>query len=165
MRQSARYCRTRSASAARTPAWCSERCHDGGLEGLGPGRRRAGAGFAVMVVSARGTERGAVAQSGLAPSLLATVFCSSSGEGVNCHALCETLATSAPMVSPTRFTNSVHNAAAGCWHIAVASRATSTSVCAFDASFGAGLIEAATSIHAAREPLLLVARDSPHPAP
>ena len=124
-------------------------------------RRRAGA--AVKLALAVADE--AVAQAGLDPALLATVFCSSSGEGVNCHALCETLATSAPMVSPTRFTNSVHNAAAGCWHIAVASRATSTSVCAFDASFGAGLIEAASSVHVARQPLLLVASDSPYPEP
>ena len=42
-------------------------------------------------------------------------------------------------VSPTRFTNSVHNAAAGYWHIATASRAPSTSLCGYDASFGAGL--------------------------
>ncbi|HEY4068467.1 MAG TPA: beta-ketoacyl synthase chain length factor [Burkholderiaceae bacterium] len=124
-------------------------------------RRRAGA--AVKLALAVADE--AVAQSGLDPSMLTTVFCSSSGEGVNCHALCETLATPAPMVSPTRFTNSVHNAAAGCWHIAVASRATSTSLCAHDASFGAGLIEAASSVHTARQPLLLVASDSPYPEP
>ncbi|HWH85063.1 MAG TPA: beta-ketoacyl synthase chain length factor, partial [Burkholderiaceae bacterium] len=87
------------------------------------------------------------------------------GEGVNCHALCETLASAAPMVSPTRFTNSVHNAAAGCWHIAVGSRAASTSLCAFDASFGAGLLEAATSVAIGRAPVLLVAGDSPYPEP
>ena len=69
------------------------------------------------------------------------------------------------MVSPTRFTNSVHNAAAGCWHIAVASRASSTSLCAFDGSFGAGLIEAATSVHLSGQPVLLVASDSPYPEP
>ena len=76
-----------------------------------------------------------------------------------------TLATPAPMVSPTRFTNSVHNAPAGCWHIAVASRASSTSLCAFDGSFSAGLIEAATSVQLTGLPVLLVASDSPYPAP
>jgi hypothetical protein len=124
-------------------------------------RRRAGA--AVKLALAVADE--AVAQANVDPGVLATVFTSSSGEGVNCHALCETLATPAPMVSPTRFTNSVHNAAAGCWHIAVASRATSTSLCAFDASFGAGLIEAASSVYSTRMPLLLVASDSPYPEP
>ena len=76
-----------------------------------------------------------------------------------------TLATPSPVVSPTRFTNSVHNAASGCWHIAVASQATSTSLCAFDASFGAGLIEAATCVATSGAPVLLVASDSPYPEP
>ena len=124
-------------------------------------RRRAGA--AVKLALAVADE--AVAQAQVDPGALATVFTSSSGEGVNCHMLCETLATPAPMVSPTRFTNSVHNAAAGCWHIAVASRAASTSLCAFDGSFGAGLIEAATSVRLTGQPVLLVASDSPYPEP
>ena len=124
-------------------------------------RRRAGAAVKLALAVADA----AVAQARLDPAQLATVFTSSSGEGTNCHALCETLATPAPMVSPTRFTNSVHNAAAGCWHIAVASRATSTSLCAFDASFSAGLIEAATLARVGAHPVLLVASDSPYPEP
>ena len=124
-------------------------------------RRRAGA--AVKLALAIADE--AVSQAQLDPATLATVFTSSSGEGVNCHALCETLATPTPMVSPTRFTNSVHNAAAGCWHIAVSSRASSTSLCAFDGSFSAGLIEAATSAQLTGLPVLLVASDSPYPEP
>ena len=124
-------------------------------------RRRAGA--AVKLALAVADE--AVAHARIDPGTLATVFTSSSGEGTHCHALCETLATPAPLVSPTRFTNSVHNAASGCWHIAVASRAASTSLCAFDGSFGAGLIEAATSVCTSDMPVLLVASDSPYPEP
>jgi len=124
-------------------------------------RRRAGA--AVKLALAVADE--AVAQAQADPAHLATVFASSSGEGTNCHALCETLASDAPMVSPTRFTNSVHNAASGAWHIAVGSRAASTSLCAFDGSFGAGLIEAATSVALSGAPMLLVASDSPYPEP
>jgi hypothetical protein len=124
-------------------------------------RRRAGA--AVKLAMALADE--AVGQAQVDPATLATVFTSSSGEGVNCHMLCETLATPVPMVSPTRFTNSVHNAASGCWHIAVGSRASSTSLCAFDGSFGAGLIEAATSVQVSGDPMLLVASDSPYPEP
>jgi hypothetical protein len=124
-------------------------------------RRRAGA--AVKLALAVADE--AVAQAQVDAGTLATVFTSSSGEGANCHLLCETLATAAPVVSPTRFTNSVHNAASGCWHIAVASQAASTSLCAFDASFGAGLIEAATSVLMSGAPVLLVASDSPYPEP
>jgi hypothetical protein len=124
-------------------------------------RRRAGA--AVKLALAVADE--AVAQAGVDPGTLATVFTSSSGEGNHCHALCETLAGPAPMVSPTRFTNSVHNAPSGYWHIAVASRASSTSLCAFDGSFGAGLIEAVLGVLASGHPLLLVASDSPYPEP
>ena len=124
-------------------------------------RRRAGA--AVKLAMAVADE--AVAHAGVDPHTLATVFSASSGEGGNCHILCETLATDHPMVSPTRFTNSVHNAAAGYWHIAVASRAASTSLGAFDASFGAGLIEAATNVALSGAPILLVASDTPYPEP
>jgi hypothetical protein len=129
---------------------------------LPPAERRR-AGSAVKLAMAVADQ--AVTQAQIDPGHLATVFTSSSGEGSNCHALCETLATPSPVVSPTRFTNSVHNASSGAWHIAVASRAPSTSLCAFDGSFGAGLIEAATSVCLTGQPMLLVASDSPYPEP
>ncbi len=124
-------------------------------------RRRAGA--AIKLAMAVADE--AVAHAAIDPITLATVFASSSGEGVNCHLLCEALAGSDRLLSPTRFTNSVHNAAAGYWHIAVASRAASTSLAAYGASFGAGLLETATQVHATRAPVLLVASDTPYPQP
>src|SRR5262249_34582118 len=68
-------------------------------------------------------------------------------------------------VSPTRFHNSVHNAPAGYWAIALSNRAPSTSLCANDASFGAGLLEAIAYIATENEPSLLVAYDLPHPEP
>jgi hypothetical protein len=128
-----------------------------------PAAERRRAGSAVKLALAVADE--AVARATLDPSTLATVFTSSSGEGSHCHALCETLASSTPMVSPTRFANSVHNAAAGCWHIAVQSRAPSTSLCGYDGSFGAGMIEAAVDVRVIGMPMLLVASDSPYPEP
>ncbi|MET0334873.1 MAG: beta-ketoacyl synthase chain length factor [Rhizobacter sp.] len=128
-----------------------------------PAAERRRAGSAVKLAMAVADEAVAAAQ--VDPSTLGTVFTSSSGECANCHALCEALAMPAPVVSPTRFTNSVHNASSGSWHIAVGSRASSTSLCAFDGSFGAGLIEAAASVCLDRQPLLLVASDSPYPEP
>ena len=124
-------------------------------------RRRAGA--AIKLAMAVADE--AVTGTGIDPALLATVFSASSGEGANCHALCEALAAPDRAVSPTRFTNSVHNAAAGYWHIAVASRAASTSLSAFDAGFGAGLLEAVSQVAVARAPVLLVVADTPYPEP
>jgi Beta-ketoacyl synthase, N-terminal domain len=102
---------------------------------------------------------------GLQASALPTVFTSSTGDPLNCHLLCEALATTERMVSPTRFTNSVHNAAAGYWHIAAQSRQPSTSLAAFDASFAAGLLEAAVQVRATQAPVLLVACDVPYPEP
>ena len=129
---------------------------------LPPAERRR-AGSAVKLAMAVADE--AVAQAAADPGALATVFSSSSGECSNCHAICEALTLPTPLVSPTRFTNSVHNASSGAWHIAVGSRAPSTSLCAFDGSFGAGLIEAVTSVQLSGQPVLLVASDSPYPEP
>ena len=95
----------------------------------------------------------------------ATVFTSSSGEGETLHQMCEALASAEPEVSPTRFHNSVHNAAAGYWSIATRSREASTSLCAYDASFGAGLIEALTQVASWRKPVALIAYDQPYPEP
>ena len=124
-------------------------------------RRRAGTLVkASLVVAGQ-----ALAASGLDPTALPTVFASTCGETSNCHILFETLATPERLVSPTRFTNSVHNAAAGYWHIATQSRAPSTSLAAFDASFAAGLLEAASQCLCSQGPVLLVACDMPYPEP
>jgi hypothetical protein len=98
-------------------------------------------------------------------SQLSTVFSTSSGEPANCHALCETLALPERLISPTRFTNSVHNAAAGYWHIAKRCTAPSTSLCGFDASWGAGLLEAAAQCTTGQRPILMVSADVPYPEP
>ena len=82
-----------------------------------------------------------------------------------CHAMCEALARPERLLSPTRFTNSVHNAPAGYWHIAAQSRRASTSLAAYDASVCAGLLEAAAQCCSSRQPVLLVACDMPYPAP
>jgi hypothetical protein len=96
---------------------------------------------------------------------VATVFTSASGDPAICHAMCEALAKPERVVSPTRFTNSVHNAPAGYWHIAVQSRRASTSLAAYDASANAGLLEAAVQCVSSRAPVLLVAADMPYPEP
>lgn len=124
-------------------------------------RRRAGAVVKTSLVVADQ----ALAEAGLDPATLATVFTSSTGEPANCHALCEALAAPERLVSPTRFTNSVHNAPGGYWHIAVHSMAPSTSLAAYDASFGAGLLEAMVQVASHNAPVLLVAADVPYHAP
>jgi hypothetical protein len=124
-------------------------------------RRRAGAVVRASIVVADE----ALAAAGLDPATLATVFSSSTGEPANCHALCEALAAPERLVSPTRFTNSVHNAPGGYWHIAVQGMAPSTSLAAFDGSFAAGLLEAMAQVAANQAPVLLVVADVPYPEP
>src|SRR5262249_551245 len=107
----------------------------------------------------------ASAHAGADPAQLAAVFSSSGADGQNCHEICEALATSERLISPTRFHNSVHNAAAGYWGIATGATPVSTALCAYDASFGAGLLEAMTYLHTEAAPVLLIVYDTVHPEP
>jgi hypothetical protein len=99
------------------------------------------------------------------PVTLPTVFSSSGGDGLNCHEICEALASSERQISPTRFHNSVHNAAAGYWGIATGATAAANALCAHDASFGAGLIEALTQAQVEATTVLLIAYDASYPEP
>jgi hypothetical protein len=108
-----------------------------------------------------GTE--AIAHAGLQAENTVSVFTSSGGDGKTITAILEVLASPEREVSPTRFHNSVHNAPAGYWSIATHCREASTSICAYDFSFTAGLLEAATRALAERHPVLLVAYDVPYP--
>lgn len=96
---------------------------------------------------------------------LPTVFSASGGDGGNCHELCAMLASDDRQISPTRFHNSVHNAAAGYWSIAAGATATSSVLCAYDGSFGAGLLEAMTQTAVDRTRTLLIACDTTYPEP
>jgi hypothetical protein len=95
----------------------------------------------------------------------ATVFTSSGGDNDNVHAINGILATAPREVSPTRFHNSVHNAAAGYWCIAAGTHEPSTSLCAYDASFPAGLLESATQVVVDGAVVALIAYDHCYPEP
>ena len=129
---------------------------------LPPAERRR-AGIPVKLALAVGWE--AFAATGHDPAVTPTVFTSSSSDGEILHEICETLATAEREVSPTKFMNSVHNAAAGYWSIATRSREPSTSLCCFDASFAAGLLECAAQVAVDRRPVALISYDEPYPEP
>jgi hypothetical protein len=131
-------------------------------ESLPPAERRR-TGRIVKLALAVGLE--ATARASVHPAHLPTVFSSSGGDGQNCHDICETLASSDRQLSPTRFHNSVHNVAAGYWSIANGARAPSNALCAYDASFAAGLLESLTQVTVDGTPNLLVAYDSQYPEP
>lgn len=124
-------------------------------------RRRTGA----TVKLAIGVAQQAVAGAAIDPVPLAAVFASSGGDGLICHEICETLATEDRQISPTRFHNSVHNAAAGYWSIATGATAASSALCAYDASFAAGLLETLIQIAVSGAPTLLSAYETPYPDP
>ncbi len=124
-------------------------------------RRRVGA----AVKLALATAADALTDGHYLASELLSVFSSSGGDGDNCHSICEALASQDRLISPTRFTNSVHNAPSGYWGIALQAKPASTSLCAFDASFSAGFLEACTQAIAAKAPVLLIAYDTPYPEP
>jgi hypothetical protein len=128
-----------------------------------PGAERRRTGTVVRLALTAGLE--AISGNDAAAARLPAVFTSSGGDGLNCHEICETLASPERQISPTRFHNSVHNAAAGYWGIATGATAAANALCAHDASFGAGLIEALTQAETEATAVLLIAYDAPYPEP
>jgi hypothetical protein len=128
-----------------------------------PAAERRRAGMPVKLVLAAGQE--AFANAGRDTAATPTVFSSSSGDCENVHHILEALAATERQVSPTRFHNSVHNAAAGYWSIATQCRAPSTSLCGHDVSFAAGLLEAMCQVAFTGAPVGLIAYDHPYPEP
>ncbi len=127
-------------------------------------RRRAGK----VVNLALGVGFEAVAAAEVDARTLPTVFATSSADGENCCAICTALASPDPAdhaISPTRFHNSVHNAAAGYWAIASGAMTSSTTLSAFDGSFSAAMLEAMSMFGAGARHVLATAFDAPYPAP
>jgi hypothetical protein len=131
-------------------------------DGLPPAERRR---IGLVVKLALGVGLQATSRARVEPDALPAVFASSGGDGQNCHEICQALSLDERTISPTRFHNSVHNAAAGYWSIATRSKAASNSLCAFDVSFAAGLLEAVTQVAVDQTRVLLVAYDAPYPPP
>ena len=120
-------------------------------------RRRAPDSVALALEAAAA----AVAASGLPPQSLPSVFVSAHGDlAINDH-LCGTLASTPTLISPTKFHNSVLNAAAGYWTMGVGCHEASTALTAYEHSFANGLLTAAAQCLADERPVLLVGFDVP----
>lgn len=132
------------------------------VEKLPPAERRR-VGIPVKLSMAIGLE--AARHAGADLTSLATVFSSAEADCDNTHAILEALASPDRAISPTRFHNSVHNAPSGYWGIATGSMQPSTSLNAYDATFAAGLLEAATQSISNGKPCLLLAYDTAFPEP
>src|SRR5258706_5180559 len=124
-------------------------------------RRRAPDTVAIALeVAAR-----ACAAAGRDPAKLASVFASTHGDLAISDYLCQTLAEGPTLLSPTKFHNSVHNAAAGYWTIGNHCMAPTTALSAFHYTFASGLLEAATQVACEHAPVLFVAYDIPARGP
>lgn len=118
-------------------------------------RRRAPDSVAVALeVAAAACE-----SSGRPPHTLPSVFASTFGDTAVSDYLCGQLARAPLDTSPTKFHNSVHNAAAGYWAIATGCAAPYTAVSAHRHTFGAGLALACTHALADETAVLYVAYD------
>jgi len=99
------------------------------------------------------------------PATLPSVFASMHGDLTITDYLCAALVEQPAAVSPTRFHNSVHNAAAGYWTIGAGAMQAATAISAFDATFAQGLLEALVQLAAGDEAVLLVGYDGPSAGP
>jgi hypothetical protein len=118
-------------------------------------RRRAPDSVALAIeVAAR-----ACAASTLDPARLPSVFATTHADLAITDYLCEMLVRTPLLVSPTKFHNSVHNAAAGYWCIATHCHAPYMTVSVFEYSFAAGLLEAFVQVASDGNPVLSVAYD------
>ncbi len=123
---------------------------------LPPAERRRAPDSVVLAIEAASQ---AIAQSGMNPADVATVFATAYGDTAITDYMCSTLVEHPALISPTKFHNSVHNAAAGYWTIGTHCTAPSSALSAFDCSFAAGFVEAATQSAADVCPVLLVGYD------
>jgi hypothetical protein len=94
-----------------------------------------------------------------APHLPSTVFASTYGDLAITDYMCATLAATPTLISPTKFHNSVHNAAAGYWSIGAHSLAPYTAISAAQHTFASGLLEAVVQAMCGDRPVLYVAYD------
>lgn len=107
----------------------------------------------------------ACAAAGRDPQTLPSVFASMHGDLAITDYMCAILPIDPTAISPTKFHNSVHNAAAGYWTIGAGCVQPTTAVSSFDATFAQGLLEALVQLHAGAPAVLLVAYDAPSAGP
>ena len=118
-------------------------------------RRRAPDSVALALEVAAKACEAAQADAGALPS----VFASTHGDLAISDYMCSTLATTPTLISPIKFHNSVHNAAAGYWTIGTHCDAPYTAISAHHYTFGLGLLEALVQVIDADRPVLYVAFD------
>jgi len=103
----------------------------------------------------------AVQMANMDPKLLPCVFVSGLGDTQLTDYMCKVLAGEEKALSPTKFHNSVHNAAAGYWTISTGCMQSANSVAGFEDSVSLTLMEAFIQAQALDVPMLLTFYDAP----
>jgi hypothetical protein len=124
---------------------------------LPPNERRRAPDTVLVALEAA---QAACLDAGRDPATLPSVFVSTYGDLAITEHLCQTLASAPLELSPTRFHNSVHNAAAGYWTIAAGAMAPAT---ALSADVAMGLLEAQAQLATGADAVLLVGYDGHAP--
>ncbi|MEB8432437.1 beta-ketoacyl synthase chain length factor [Cocleimonas sp. KMM 6892] len=97
----------------------------------------------------------------LDPKDLACVFVSGLGDTQLTDYMCKVLATENMQLSPTKFHNSVHNAAAGYWTISTGCMKAANSVAGFNESVSLAILEAVTQCVQEQAPVQITFYDAP----
>ena len=92
---------------------------------------------------------------------LSCVFVSALGDTQLTDYMCRVLAGDTKQLSPTKFHNSVHNAAAGYWTISTGCMKAANSVAGYEESVSLTLLEAIAQINIEQQPTLLTFYDAP----
>ncbi len=124
-------------------------------------RRRAPETVAVALEVAQA----ACEDAGRDPAEMPSVFTSMHGDLAITDYMCATLPEDPRAISPTKFHNSVHNAAAGYWTIGTHCNKPATALSSGDASFALGLLEALAQLVTGDPAVLLAAYDSQSTGP
>lgn len=102
---------------------------------------------------------------GADPALLPSVFVSMHGDLAITDYMCATLTEDPRQISPTKFHNSVHNAAAGYWTIGTGCNKPATALSSGDGTFALGLLEALSQLQGGESAVLLAAYDGQSTGP
>lgn len=95
------------------------------------------------------------------PKELSCVFVSGLGDTQLTDYMCKVLASETKELSPTKFHNSVHNAAAGYWTISTGCEQAANSIAGFQHSVSLALLEGFVQCTEENKPILLTFFDAP----
>jgi len=102
---------------------------------------------------------------GLEPANVATVFASAVGDMQITDYMCRTLADAPRTISPTRFHNSVHNAATGYWSIATQSHCAAGAISGYANSAAVAMLDGAIQAVEEQMPVLVAVQEIAAPPP